>query len=71
MDSLRNLRITLKEARFFIETRSQNENAKLVAGLLKPSKSVKVAEGGHFDAVTAGWGVLFPPSKVPFQLIKE
>lgn len=57
MGSLRNLRISLKEARFFIDTRLQNENAKLVAGVLEPLKSIKVGETGHFDVVTGDWGL--------------
>ncbi len=71
MGSLRNLCISLKEARFFIDTRVRNENAKLVAGVLEPLKSIKVGETGHFDVVTRDWGLLFPPSNVPFQLITE
>ncbi len=57
MGSLRNLRNSLKEARFFIDTRLRNENAKLVAGVLEPLKSIKLGETGHFDAVTRDWGL--------------
>ena len=45
------------EARFFIDTRLQNENAKLVAGVLEPLKSIEVGETGHFDVVTGDWGL--------------
>ena len=51
MESLRNVRITVKQDCIFIETRSQDENADLVAGLLEPLKSVKVAVGRQVDIV--------------------
>ena len=71
MKSLRNLRITITQDRFFFETRSQDENTKLVTGLLEPLKSVRVAEGGQFDIVTVDWTARLLLGDMPFQLTTE
>ena len=71
MKSLRNLRITLTQDRFFFETRSQDENAKLVTGLLEPLETVKMAEGGQFDIVTVDWTARLLLGDMPFQLTTE
>ena len=71
MNSLQNLCVSIRQAWFFINKRSDEENAKLVANLLEPLTAVKVVEGGRFDVVTTNWrlpGAPLPLGVLPFQI---
>ena len=57
LTSLRYLCITISQLRFDFETRSEDENARLLDELLSPLKSIRVEAGGKFDVITKGWKV--------------
>lgn len=71
MASLAYLRITISEECFDLDSRSPDENIRLINELLEPLKSIAVTRGGQFDVVMQGWRVLHDIGDAPFQLLTE